>query len=306
MVKERTIIIYNNTNEQIKKINNFKNKNYLKTCLNVYTLYKGDIYNPPFFKHIIYLRNDINIDLFQLLWNMLLINGTIQIYIKNKNNFIKLLPNIKSEIKDDMIIIHKKINTIYTFKNYRTLDFIIAGVMKSGSTAALHNISMHPDIFMPNDEIHYFENLDNFGKGKEWLYSFLDFNYKLCGIKTSDASFFPISHQLMQYLNPYMKIIIFLRDPCERAYSHYKMMIEKPFNLKEKFEICIDDEINNRMDEELTYNNGLWNSYIRRGFYFEQIEPHYKVLFVLDDRSQNIKMFRELGLVALQCKAGDY
>ena len=295
MIKDRTIII--NDSKNLSKLVN-KNKNNLKTEF-LYSLYKGDVYNPPFFKKIIYLKSDITIDVLQLLWNMLIINGTLNIYIKNKNAFLKALPtlnNVVSEIKDDMLIVHKRINTIYTFKKYRTLDFIIAGVMKSGSTSALHNLSMHPDIFMPKDEIHYFEDLNTYGNGKEWLMKQLDFNYKLVGLKTSDAIFFPIAHELMQNFNPYMKIIIFLRDPCERAYSHYKMMVNEPFCSKETFENYINDEIKNRLDEPYRYNIGLWNNYIKRGFYYEQIQhllKYFPIQNVLILIAENVKVDME-------------
>ncbi len=281
-IKDRSIMIYGSENDvNINKKTTLgkcidmiltKNKNIPKTQ-HIYSLYNGDVYSPPFFKHIYYMRNDITLDTFQLLWNMLLINGIVSIYIYKKNKFLDKLPSnndIHSEIKGDFIIIKKKNNSIYTFKEYRTLDFIIPGVMKSGSTAALQNLSMHPDIYMPNDEVHYFDNLNRYGSGKyEFLRQF-DFKYKLVGLKTSCAIYYPISHQLMQHTNPYMKIIIFLRDPCERAYSHYKMMVSD-FGLKSSFEECIDDELTNRMDEPKRYFIGLWHDYIKRGFYYEQI-----------------------------------
>ena len=45
---------------------------------------------------------------------------------------------------------------------------------------------------------------------------------------------------------------------------------------------------------------------IKREIYEEKIKDFYDVLFVIDDRSKVVKMWRSLGLVCLQCCEGDY
>lgn len=40
---------------------------------------------------------------------------------------------------------------------------------------------------------------------------------------------------------------------------------------------------------------------VKRRIYRETIEPHYDVLMVLEDRGSVVKMWRELGLICLQC-----
>ena len=45
---------------------------------------------------------------------------------------------------------------------------------------------------------------------------------------------------------------------------------------------------------------------IKKNIYEEQIRDHIDVLFVLEDRLSVVKMWREIGLVCLQCAWGDF
>ena len=45
---------------------------------------------------------------------------------------------------------------------------------------------------------------------------------------------------------------------------------------------------------------------IKKEIYEKSIEPSYIPLFVVDDRNKVVKMWRELGLVCLQCNYGDF
>ena len=45
---------------------------------------------------------------------------------------------------------------------------------------------------------------------------------------------------------------------------------------------------------------------VKKEIYEVEIQRKYEVLFVLEDRSGVVKMWRELGLTCLQCADGDY
>jgi trehalose-6-phosphatase len=45
---------------------------------------------------------------------------------------------------------------------------------------------------------------------------------------------------------------------------------------------------------------------IKRELYTAEIEPKYEVEFVLEDRNQVVEMWRDLGLVCLQVRPGDF
>ena len=45
---------------------------------------------------------------------------------------------------------------------------------------------------------------------------------------------------------------------------------------------------------------------MKKDLYEEHIKPYYKVLFCIDDRQQVVDMWRQEGLVCLQCAHGDF
>lgn len=53
-------------------------------------------------------------------------------------------------------------------------------------------------------------------------------------------------------------------------------------------------------------NDNRKDSIIKWELFQEHIEPNYNVLFVLDDRNQVVKMWREKGLKCLQVADGDF
>jgi len=48
------------------------------------------------------------------------------------------------------------------------------------------------------------------------------------------------------------------------------------------------------------------DSIVKREIYDQKIKDKYEVLFVLDDRNQTVKMWRQLGLTCLQVADGDF
>lgn len=129
--------------------------------------------------------------------------------------------------------------------NGRYPDFIIVGAMKSGTTS-LHNIlSSHPGIYIPEQEIHFFD-IDDFiqhpdfflySSGKwyypqlqqelekylSWYKSFFSTAKDVQIIGEDSTTYLASSNAPKRIVNliPDVKIIIMLRDPASRTYSHY-------------------------------------------------------------------------------------
>lgn len=100
------------------------------------------------------------------------------------------------------------------------LNFAIVGTQKAGSTFIHRNLREHPSVFMPDGEVPYFEDPD-FG-GENSLESYFPKNCgKILGIKR--PNYFEkkeVPKRLIKN-NPNIKVIIFLRNPTERAISGY-------------------------------------------------------------------------------------
>jgi hypothetical protein len=152
--------------------------------------------------------------------------------------------------------------------------------MKGGTTAALYNFYHHPDISMPNEdltknnkgEIHFFDDDKNYRLGYEWYKKYFNYTKKLVGDKAPDVMYqFDCLYKL-QLINPQVKIILLLRNPIDRAFSHYKMIKSDFFPNINSFEYCVNDEIKNRIGENRYYQVSFWYHFIQRGFYYSQIK----------------------------------
>ena len=282
---DRNIFIYDEGIQQYEideikdKLKKYKLINLLESRKNVYNIYYGNVYNPPFFNNIIYFKNIISNEDIKELWNMVLVNGYIFIYQISKKNFNQFRKNtfmFNNSILDKSSMLIKKYNNFsFQFPKYRVIDFIIAGTMKGGTTAGITNFSKHPEISMYKEEIHYFDIMENYQKGINWYKSHFNYSKKMVGDKAPDVMYQDICLELLQLVNPHVKILLFLRNPIERAYSHWKMLRDS-FGLKRSFEYVVNDEINNRWGENRTYKVSFWGHVLQRGLYFEQIKRMLK------------------------------
>lgn len=124
-------------------------------------------------------------------------------------------------------------------------DFVIAGAMKCGTTSLHYILANHPKIFIPNSELFLFDIDDlsqhpdfflydrarwiapNFDKSPEqyliWYASFFE-RATADQLLGEDSTTYLASHiaaRRLARMVPHVKIIIMLRDPASRTYSHY-------------------------------------------------------------------------------------
>jgi len=115
-------------------------------------------------------------------------------------------------------------------------NFLIIGAQKSGTSWLAHNLRQHPDVFMPEREIHFFDKDYNFKKGIKWYEKhFADSrSEKAIGEKTPDylwangigvEGHLPDVHKNIFEILPMCKLIVVLRNPVERAISAVKHII---------------------------------------------------------------------------------
>ena len=163
----------------------------------------------------------------------------------------------------------------------RLPDFIIAGAQKSGTTSLQYHLTNHPDIFMPagkrsqqDQEIHFFDDDENFAQGIEWYSAQLAGykNEKLLGETTPSYMYLDYVPQRIFNLLPNAKLFFILRNPVDRAYSHYWHVWKKN---RENFSFEKGLQL-----EEKRIGKNYWNqrnfSYASRGFYYSQISRFLK------------------------------
>lgn len=123
-------------------------------------------------------------------------------------------------------------------------DFIIIGGMKCGTTTFHHILDHHPDVYLPKHEVHFFD-MDDFEEHPEfvfevngskvhpifnedqkdgyweWYSSLFDNDSK---IKGEDSTGYFTSEKAINRiskLDKKVKLVVSLRNPVSRTYSHY-------------------------------------------------------------------------------------
>lgn len=100
--------------------------------------------------------------------------------------------------------------------------FLIIGAMRSGTTTLARTLGEHPDVFMVRDkELHYFDTWPD--RGRRWYESrFREAaGQRVVGEATPNYMYVRGAIERAAALLPRAKLLAILRDPVERAYSHY-------------------------------------------------------------------------------------
>lgn len=121
-------------------------------------------------------------------------------------------------------------------------NFIIIGAQKAGTTWLAHMLRQHPNVFMPQQEVHFFNFKKNFNQGINWykqhfkdakpgqvvgektpnyLWIASEEEHRQAGRKRHQANI----HQSIAQTLPDVKLIVVVRNPVKRAISainHYR------------------------------------------------------------------------------------
>ena len=121
-------------------------------------------------------------------------------------------------------------------------DFVIIGAMKSGTTSLYDFLIKHPAIApAAKKEVMYFSTWYKYKLGKLWYRSNFPTNlsrsafYKkttqrlLSGEASPPYLFYPMVPGRMKGVLPDVKLIVILRNPVDRAYSHYHHMLRRKY-----------------------------------------------------------------------------
>ena len=107
----------------------------------------------------------------------------------------------------------------------RLPDFVIIGAQKAGTTSLYDLMTRHPSIAPAYDkELRYFSTY--YDRGETWYRSnFPVVRGQLTGESTPSYVFYSAAPSRMKKLLPNARIIVILRNPVDRAYSHYNMVV---------------------------------------------------------------------------------
>jgi len=180
-------------------------------------------------------------------------------------------------------------------------DFLLIGAQKAGTTSLYAYLVAHPDVRPAGrKEVHYFDLGFRPGaeRGERWYRSMFPLRARLAfertargrPVVTGEASpyylFHPLAPRRAAALVPRARLLVLVRDPVERAWSHYRHEVaagREPLY----FAAALDAEPQRLAGAEADLRNGVdssaarshrTHSYVARGRYAEQLRSwlaHY-------------------------------
>jgi hypothetical protein len=159
-------------------------------------------------------------------------------------------------------------------------SFVIIGGMKCGTTSLYQYLVQHPGVEQGfREEVHYFDL--NYGRGLPWYRAHFPRKGKDAPMAGDDSPYYlyhPLVPRRVATDLPDAKLIVLLRNPVDRAYSHYNHEHRRGReNLP--FEQALDEEARRLEGEEermeadgsyISFNHQRY-SYMARGRYAEQL-----------------------------------
>ena len=208
---------------------------------------------------------------------------------------------LRSKIRD-----HKKMQHVASFfyqlyyssvGNLHVLpDYLIIGAAKCGTSSLYEYLIQDPNIEPAiGKEINFFDM--NYKKGIKWYRTYFPFSFqKLIAKKISKNNLItgeatpryldhPYAPKRIKESIPSVKIIALLRNPIDRAYSHWNMMVaHNRENLSFEDAIKKEDEricgLYERMEEDENFYSReyFWYAYLDRGIYVKKLKRWFQYL----------------------------
>lgn len=200
-------------------------------------------------------------------------------------------------------------------------DFIIIGAQKCGTSSLYEYLAQHPQIRAARKkEIHFFDS-PAFRRGLNWYRAHFPMasTLRAGSLLTGEASpfylFYPRCHERVFQVVPDVKLIVMMRNPVDRALSHYNHQRRhgrEPLSFEDALaaeETRLSGEKERILSEGDYYSYNYWAfSYKARGIYVDQVSrwreifPARQFLFIrsedffADTRRQYRRVLEFLGL----------
>jgi len=157
-------------------------------------------------------------------------------------------------------------------------NFLIIGAMKSGTTALYYYLEQHPEIYMsPVKEPNFFssQEQENAADAVTNTGTYQDLfrggsGKKALGEASHSYLYEPRAAAEIKRYVPEAKLIAILRNPIDRAYSHFLHMVRSGTEPLDDFAQALREE-EVRIHKERTFQD-----YIGRGLYYNQLKRYFR------------------------------
>lgn len=174
-------------------------------------------------------------------------------------------------------------NISQILKQVNHLDYLIIGTQKGGTTSLNYYLSEHPNIMSSMiKEMPFWSNQVH--RGLEWYFSHFppipnDYNCLVGEATPMNFNSPEVAENLVKFF-PNVKLILLLRNPIDRAVSHYYHWLSLKWELS-SFEEAIQREINQLEDQKTDFwtklHNPNFQGYLAKGLYIHFLEKWIKV-----------------------------
>src|SRR5918995_399458 len=157
-------------------------------------------------------------------------------------------------------------------------NFLIIGAMKSGTTALYYYLEQHPEIYMsPVKEPNFFSSQEQ-GSAADAVTHIGTYQYLFRGA-SGEKAIGEASHsylyepraaaEIRRYV-PEAKLIAILRNPIDRAYSHFLHMVRSGTEPLDNFAQALREE------EVGIHKERTFQDYVGRGLYYDQLKRYFE------------------------------
>jgi hypothetical protein len=159
------------------------------------------------------------------------------------------------------------------------VGFLIVGAQKAGTSALYEYLREHPEICMSRrKEVHFFDDDDLFEQdAADYAAYHSYFNltpyHQIAGEATPIYMYWRAAPRRIWQYNPRMRILMLLRNPIERAYSHWNMERNRSAESLSFFEAITQER--DRCRVALPQQHRLF-SYVDRGYYSDQLREIWR------------------------------
>ena len=174
-------------------------------------------------------------------------------------------------------------------------DFLVIGAQKAGTTALYAYLRWHPGIGGPSwKEVSFFDR--HYRRGEAWYRGHFPNALRgwiaersngrplVVGEASPSYMFHPLAPQRVHDLVPDVRLIALLRNPADRAYSHYQHEValgREPLSFEQALdaeEERLRGEVERMTDDPSYFSHEWWDhTYPARGRYAEQLERWFAV-----------------------------
>ena len=168
-------------------------------------------------------------------------------------------------------------------------DFLVIGAMKGGTTSLYDYLCRHEKVEVAfRKEVHYFDG--HYTSGVQWYRANFPTHSQMQrlgpGAVTGEATPYYLYHQAaasrIAAIVPHARLIAVLRDPADRAISHYFHSVRTGMDTRPIRQAFAEEhqqvpgEEQRVLDNHYTSDRHRMWSYVARGHYAQQIEAYYQ------------------------------